>query len=164
MCVCIRVSESIRSEYIFEKRDTRARKRFSPFPLFYHIARAFLIPFSRQRPDVRVRLIRARGPTSASPLLLRCGPRSPFASSYLRCPSVLDRPATPANSCRHPVPFDPLPRERPTRDRYLRGKMARRLSHSLPCDFSVAARIPVHIFGCSGFFQTAFYIESCNRR
>jgi len=101
----------------------------------------------------------ARGPTSASPLLLTSWTTFSSFASYLPCLPVLDRPATPANSCRHPVLS--APREKSTRDRYLRGKMARRLS--LLCDFWSLSPLEFwFIFLAFRIFSKWCFIESFN--
>lgn len=122
MCVLKSVREH--SVYIQGER-TLGRERDFRVSLVYYIAR--IISFPLRVSCVRVRLFLPRAwPDECKPSTTAC---SSFAShTCLPCPPVLDRPATPANSCRHPVLFALFPREKSTRDRYLRGKMARRLS------------------------------------
>lgn len=93
------------------KNTVRSREKRTRFFMWTDFAFSVLSSHgfapSPLRPSVSLSLsvfARPRGPTSASLLLLRRGPRSPLAS-YL--PASLARSATPADSCRHP-------RERPS--------------------------------------------------
>lgn len=125
--------------------DSRERERDFRVSLFAPAVRA------------RVLFLRARSD--------KCKPSTTYVVDHVvrLVPALPARARPSCNPCQLVPPPRPVrppsPREKSTRDRYLRGKMARPSLSTMRFLVALAVRILIYIFGVQNFFEMMFYRE-----